>query len=106
MKLKISKYLLKKISVLLKRFYCLLEKYENDKKKIESYFNLSSAFRELKKVDDSKEAETIFVDIWVKFKILGYNNYIFTYPNKDMITYKSNLAKLEALDLYNDLENT
>lgn len=89
---------------LLKRFYHLLEKHENDKKKLENYFNLSSAFRDLKKVDDSEEAEAIFVDIWVKFKILGYNNYIFTYPNEDMITYKSNLAKLRALDLYNDLE--
>ena len=89
---------------LLKRFYHLLEKHENDKKKIENYFNLSSAFRDLKELDDSEEAEAIFVDIWVKCKILGYNNYIFTYPNEDMIKYESNLAKLRALDLYNDLK--
>ena len=91
---------------LLKKFYSILDAYENDKEKIEDYFNLSSAFRDLKELDDSKEAEAIFVDIWVRFKLLGYNNYIFTYPKKSMIKYKSNLAKLEALDLYNDLENT
>ena len=79
---------------LLKRFYNRINNNMN-------YLLFSSYFDRIKKFDDSEETEAVLVDIWIKLIIMNCDA---TFPDYSVIQYKNNLAKLEALNLFEELK--